>query len=359
MDRKARRDHREPPAHLDRRDRRDRRALKVRRAPRDHLESNVRQGGKSREASGGEDKRRLPELRSELQDVAEQVRLAMDALQADALPPDALVQGLRAQEPIPPGPPVPLEPLASGGAASWLGEKRSERILLYCHGGGGVSGSVNGQRERAETLGALCRAGVYSVEYRLAPEHPYPRDIDDVVSAYRALLQQQAKPEKIAFAGQSHGAGLALSALLRLREEGEPLPAAAFLACGVYDRSVVVRDGFLEREVNWSVDDPILDNASFLRWLVETYLGGEDPSAPLASPLLADLSGLPPLLVQAGEMEVLRGQSERLVEAVRRAGGDATLDLEPEMFHNFHAYPLEAARAAVERAATFLCHHTR
>jgi monoterpene epsilon-lactone hydrolase len=300
------------------------------------------------------ERRRLAEIRSELEEVSAELRPAVDRVLAGEFPSDALVQALRFQDPVPPGPPVPLEPLASGGGAAWLGGPSSERAMLYCHAGGGVSGSVNGNRERAEELAAVCRLPVYAVEYRLAPEHPFPSDIEDVVCAYRTLRDSGFSPESIVFGGHSHGAGLALSAMVRVRELGEPLPAAAFLACGVYDRSVVVRDGFLEREVDWQLDDPILSHAPFLRWLVYTYLGAADPADPLASPLQADLHGLPPLLIQVGEMEVLRGQGQRLASSIRQAGGEATLEVFPRMFHNFHAYPLAAAGLATRRAASFL-----
>jgi monoterpene epsilon-lactone hydrolase len=286
--------------------------------------------------------------------VGAQLRLAVDAVLAGAIPASVLVKGMRDQDPVPAGPPVELAPLASGGAVGWLGPRDAPGVIVYFHGGGGLSGSVNGQRPRAESLGAASGQRIFAVEYRLAPEHPFPCDIEDAVCAYRTLLEQGVSPERVAFAGDSHGAGVAASALLRLRDDGDPLPTAAFLACGVFDRTVVMREGFLEREVTWTVCDPMLAYGPFLRWLCQTYLGGVDPADPLASPLLADLGGLPPLLVQAGEMEVLRGQSERLVRSVREAGGEAELDLVPEMFHNFHAFELRAAREALAKAAGFL-----
>ncbi|HEX7003948.1 MAG TPA: alpha/beta hydrolase fold domain-containing protein [Trueperaceae bacterium] len=297
---------------------------------------------------------RLEKLLRELRNIGKQLRLGVDAVRSGKIPGEVLVQGMRAQDPLPAGPAVELQPLPTGGSFAWLGPERATTAVLYCHGGGGVSGSVGGHRERMEKLGRLCGSRIFGLEYRLAPEHPFPSDIDDAVAGYRALLAQGIPPERIAFAGDSHGGGIALAALIRARDLGEPLPAAAFLACGVFDRTVVVQEGFLEREVTWELNDPVLSYGPFLRWLCETYLGGEDPANPLASPLLADLSGLPPLFIQAGEKEVLRGQSEKLAQAVWRAGGEATLDIVTDMFHNFHAYPLVAARAAVERAAEFL-----
>ena len=305
------------------------------------------------------DRQRLENLRRELAQVGAQVRQAVDAIVAGSLPGEVLVQGMRAQDPLPAGPSLEMTPLGSGGSFAWLGQTASDAVVLYCHGGGGVSGSVSGHRERMEKLGKLGKLRILALEYRLAPENPFPSDIDDALEAYRHLLSEGVSPEQIAFAGDSHGAGVALAALLRLRDSGEPLPAAAFLACGVYDRTLVVQEGFLEREVAWEFNDPILSYGPFLRWLCETYLAGEDPANPIVSPLLADVSGLPPLLLQAGEMEVLRGQSERLALAVQEAGGEATLDLVPQMFHNFHAYPLIAAQAAVARAAEYLAEKLR
>ena len=300
------------------------------------------------------DQQRLANLRRELANVGAQLRLGVDAVLDGTLPREVLVQGMRAQDPVPAGPRLELQPLPSGGACTWLGPAEATGVILYCHGGGGVSGSVDGHRERMEKLGRLSRSRVLALEYRLAPENPFPSDIEDAVSGYRLLLEQGVEPGRIAFAGDSHGAGVALAALLKLKEEGERLPAGAFLACGVFDRTVVVQERFLEREVTWELDDPVLSYGPFLRWLCETYLAGEDPGHPLASPLYADLSGLPPLFIQAGEMEVLRGQSEGLARAVRKAGGEARLDLVAQMFHNFHAYPLREAQAAVRRGADFL-----
>lgn len=297
---------------------------------------------------------RLEEFRRELTGVAAHLKPAVDAVLDGNMPGSVLVQAMRAQDPVPAGRPVELQPLPSGGATGWLGPESGGKVIVYCHGGGGVSGSVAGHRERMENLGRLAGMRVLAVEYRLAPEHPFPNDIDDVVSACGKLRDEGWRPRDIALAGDSHGAGVALSALLRLRDEGEPLPAAAFLACGVFDRTVVSREGFLEREVDWPLCDPILSYGPFLRWLCEVYLAGAEPSNPLASPLLADLSGLPPLLLQAGEMEVLRGQSERLAASVNAAGGEAVLQVVPEMFHNFHTYPLAAARQAGRQAASFL-----
>lgn len=297
---------------------------------------------------------RLDGVRRELASTGEQLRQAVDAVLGGQLPGEVLVQGMRAQDPLPAGRNLEMQPLPTGASFAWLGPPAATSVILYCHGGGGVSGSVAGHRERMEKLGKLCGSRVFALEYRLAPEDPFPSDIEDAVAGYRLLLAEGKTPDRIAFAGDSHGAGVALAALLRLRDESEPMPAAAFLACGVFDRTVVVEEGFLEREVTWDLNDPVLSYGPFLRWLSETYLAGQDLGHALASPLHADLEGLPPLFIQAGEMEVLRGQSEKLARAVRQAGGEATLDLVAQMFHNFHAYPLQAARAAVRRAAGFL-----
>ncbi|MFF4471909.1 alpha/beta hydrolase [Streptomyces sp. NPDC001599] len=225
--------------------------------------------------------------------------------------------------------------------------------LLYLHGGGYVIGSPD---THAGLVGELAlRAGLRatSVDYRLAPEHPFPAAVDDGLAAYRELLATGSDPRDIVVAGDSAGGGLSIATLLAARAAGLPQPAAAVLFSPWVD--LTLSGGSIRSKED---ADPIFTEAD-VRAYADLYVGAGDRAFPLASPVFGDLSGLPPLLVQAGANEVLLDDAVRLAG---RAGADdveVTLEVGPGLPHvyQFHHGRLEEADAALDRAARFLTAH--
>ncbi|MCP5397168.1 MAG: alpha/beta hydrolase [Sphingomonadaceae bacterium] len=222
--------------------------------------------------------------------------------------------------------------------------------LLYFHGGAYVTGSAQGYRGLAAELGRATGVPAYAVDYRLAPEHPCPAAVEDAVAAYRALLASGISPEKIVFAGDSAGGGLTLAALVQLRDDGTPLPAAALLISPWLDLACE-GDTIASKEAA----DPSL-TPSGLRNMAAHYMAGADSKNPLGSPLYADLSGLPPLLVQVGAAEILLSDSTRLATRAGEANTAIDLQIWPDMPHVFHAFHfmLPEARAAIDHAGRAL-----
>lgn len=226
----------------------------------------------------------------------------------------------------------------------------ADGVLLYFHGGGFVSGSAHGYRALAAELARAAGLSCVSVEYRLAPEHPFPAGIEDCCAAYRGLLEQGIAPERIAVAGDSAGGGLLLSVLLSLRDAGDPLPAAA-VALSPWVDMTCSGESFTTK----AAQDPMLTHKG-LSVCAGRYLGDHDPRDPIASPVFADLSGLPPLLIQVGSIEVLLSDSIRLAGAAGAAGVAVRLDIWPGMPHDFPAFNfmLEAGRLAIADAGWFV-----
>jgi monoterpene epsilon-lactone hydrolase len=196
------------------------------------------------------------------------------------------------------------------------------------------------------------RAGAKAItlDYRLAPEHPYPAAVEDARAAYEALLAQGIAPGQIALAGESAGGGLAVATLLALRGADVPLPSCAYLMSPYVDLTLSGETLAEKREV-----DPIL-TPDGLRARVPDYVGGADASDPNISPIFADLNGLPPLLIQVGSHEVLLSDALRLASRAARSDVPVTLDVTPGVPHVFQAYAglLDEAGAALDRAADFL-----
>ena len=241
---------------------------------------------------------------------------------------------------------------AGGVAAHWLAAPGTEtdRVLLFLHGGGFEFGSVRSDGELAARLGRAGRMRVLFPEYRLAPEHHFPAAIDDVIAAYRWLRADQRLPaSSIAVAGDSAGGGFAVALLVALRDAGEELPAAAVLMSPTVD---LTSSGASMTE---RVDEDAISTPAMLRQFASDYLAGADPRTPLASPLFASLTGLPPLLVLVGTADLLLSDSERLAAAADQAGVDVTLEIGEGLPH---VYPLmlgtpEAAEAT-EQIGKFL-----
>jgi epsilon-lactone hydrolase len=218
--------------------------------------------------------------------------------------------------------------------------------VLYFHGGVYVLGDAFLAAELASQIGRRTRAKVISVDYRLAPEHPYPAAVDDALAAYAALLDNGTAPSDIAFAGESAGGGLAIALLVSARDHGLPLPAAAYVMSPYVDLTLAGRTMETQRAA-----DPLLSPEA-LGARVGDYTAGQDAALGLISPIFADLSGLPPLIIQAGTHEVLLDDAIRLASQAAIADVEVTLDITPGVPHVFQAYHamLDEATAALDRA---------
>ena len=257
---------------------------------------------------------------------------------------------------FPTAPDVTVEPADLGGVP---GERVTTpgvdptRAILYLHGGGFVMGSPATHRDLVARLTRAAGAAAWVPDYRLAPEHPFPRGIEDCVTAYRALLALGFASDRIAVAGDSAGGGLTMALLLSLRDAGLPLPAAAVCLSPRVD--LTMSGASIEAR---GALDPWIPKEG-LALMAQHYLAGGDPTAPLASPMLADLARLPPLLVQVGTAEVLHDDAMRLAERARERGVAVTFEAWEEMIHVWQAFPmLPEAHRAVARIGRFVREHT-
>jgi len=251
---------------------------------------------------------------------------------------------------------VVSEPVSAGGVkAEWLSSPGvdRDRVLLHLHGGGYYTGSIATHRDLISRLGRAAGMRSLAVDYRLAPEHPFPAALDDATTAYRWLLSEGFDPARIVLAGDSSGGGLALATLVKLRDDGVPLPARAVLLSPWTD--LALTGDSVTRNAS---RDPI-NRARYLEISPPLYAGSEDVKNPLISPLYADPAGLPPLLIQVGSDETLLDDSTRFAERARAAGVDVTLEIWPGMFHVFQmsARFLPEARRAIEVAGAFMRAH--
>jgi acetyl esterase/lipase len=205
-------------------------------------------------------------------------------------------------------------------------------VVLYFHGGVYVISDAFLAAGLASELARRTQAKAISVDYRLAPEHPYPAAVDDALAAYEALLDGGIAPSEIAFAGDSAGGGLAIATLVNARDRGLALPAAAYVMSPYVDLTLGGATMETKRDV-----DPLL-NRELLEPRVADYTQGEDARVGLISPVFADLSGLPPLIIQAGSHEVLLDDAVRLAGQAAAADVEVTLDITPRVPHVFQAY---------------------
>ena len=245
---------------------------------------------------------------------------------------------------------------AGGVTAEWVtAEEASEsRVVLYFHGGGYIIGSPRTHRAMMAHLSKAAGARVLALDYRLAPEHPFPAPVEDSVAAYRWLLGEGYDPDRIALGGDSAGGGLTVAALVQIRYVGLPMAAA-----GVCVSPWVDMEGLGESMETRAEADPMVGKEN-LMVSAETYLGGADPRAPLAAPLYADLRGLPPLLIQVGDAEVLLDDSTRLAGVAREAGVEVQMDVWDDMIHVWHIFApiLPEAKQAIAEAGKFIKKHT-
>jgi acetyl esterase/lipase len=265
-----------------------------------------------------------------------------------------LLHELLSAQPLPAG--VTVTASALGGvptAEITIDGIEPRHVVLYFHGGVYAMGDAFLAAGLASQVGRRAQAKVISVDYRLAPEHPYPAAVDDALAAYEALLHNGTAPSDIAFAGESAGGGLAIATLVNARDRGVPLPAAAFVMSPYADLTLAGTTMETRRK-----DDPLLSREA-LQARVSDYTSGQDAALALISPVFADLSGLPPLIIQAGTHEVLLDDAVRLAREAVTADVEVTLDITPGVPHVFQAYYplLDEAAAALDRAGQFLSMH--
>ena len=257
---------------------------------------------------------------------------------------------------MPPAADVRSTPVDAGGvAAEWIAAAgaRDDRGVLYLHGGGYCIGSIKTHRQLAADVSRAAGARVLLIDYRLAPEHPFPAAVDDATRAYRYLLGCGVRPERSAVAGDSAGGGLTVATLLALRDAGAALPAAGVCLSPWFDLTL----SGASMESKASVD-PIVQRDPLQR-MATAYLGGADAKTPLASPLFADLAGLPPALIQVGSAETLLSDAVRLAERAGEADSPVTLEIWPHMIHAWMMWNarLEPGRRALMQAGEFMRRH--
>ena len=272
-------------------------------------------------------------------DVSEQRRLLRELTSAQPLPAEVTVTAAALGA-------VPTAEITIDGI-------EPRHVVLYFHSGVYVLGDAFGAADLASQVGRRTRAKVISVDYRLAPEHPYPAAVGDALAAYEALLRGGTAPSDIAFAGESAGGGLAVATLVNARDHGLPLPAAAFVMSPYADLTLAGATMETKREVD------VLMSRENLQSRVTDYTSGQDAALGLISPIFADLSGLPPLIIQAGTHEVLLDNAVRLARQAATADVEVTLDITPRVPHVFQTfYPiLDEATAALDRAGQLLSAH--
>ena len=259
----------------------------------------------------------------------------------------------RAEKVFPTPPDVKVERVSAPAApAEWLRPPSAVpgRVVLYLHGGGYVIGSPRSHRHLAAAIAGAAGASALLLDYRLAPEHPFPAAVEDATAAYRWLLDQAIAPEHIVIAGDSAGGGLTVATLLALREARVPLPAGGVCISPWVDLTCSGASYATK-----AAADPIVRRAG-VEEMARAYLGATPPRTPLASPLFADLRGLPPLLIHVGSDEVLLDDAVQLAERAKAAGVDATLEIYDRMIHVWHWFlpMLDEAQTAVEAIGRFV-----
>jgi phosphinothricin tripeptide acetyl hydrolase len=254
---------------------------------------------------------------------------------------------------MPPAEDMTFAPVDAGGVpAEWSSADVADsgRVVIYFHGGAYVMGSVATHRNLVAHIARRSGARVLNVDYRLGPEHPFPAAVEDAVAAYRFVLASGVPAAKIAIAGDSAGGGLTAACLVALRDAGETLPGAAVCISPWLDLSQSFGSWQSKADL-----DPMLE-VEQIQTCADAYLDGADPKTPTASPVFADLQGLPPLLVQVGTAETLLDESIEFTKRAKAAGVDASIDVAQDMIHVWHAFAdlLPEGREALDDLATFL-----
>ncbi len=251
---------------------------------------------------------------------------------------------------------VVCQPVGAGGVtAEWIygPDANEDRVLVYLHGGGYIIGSMRTHRVPLSLLSKASGARVLGLDYRLAPEHPFPAALEDSIAAYRWLLFNGIKHTNIVIGGDSAGGGLAAATLVALRYAGEPIPAAGILHSGWTDLTNSGGTFITKAEEDPIIDRDMVDNMAM------AYLGDKDRKTPLASPFHADLRGLPPLLMQVGTAEVLLDDSLGFAERAKAAGVDVTLEVWDDVPHVWQMFApiLPEAQQAIDHCGEFIRKH--
>ena len=266
----------------------------------------------------------------------------------------ARMDGLADFFPVPDG--TEIEPASIGGVSGeWVRARRTsnDAALLYLHGGGYVIGSPKSHRHLAAALSEASGLPVFSADYRLAPEHPFPAAVEDAVAAYKGLLDSGLASDKLAIAGDSAGGGLTVATLVSLRDQKVPLPACA-IPISPWGDLTQGGESYRARVKR----DPMI-KAEGLDQMAAAYTGNADPKSPLASPVYADLQGLPPLLIQVGTEEALYDDAVRLATRADGAGVEVSMESWGGMMHVWHIFHpiLSEGRDAVARIGSYLKAH--
>jgi monoterpene epsilon-lactone hydrolase len=248
---------------------------------------------------------------------------------------------------------VTVQPVnANGVKAEWTSTPGADpsRVILYLHGGGYVICSLVSHRHLVAEVGRAAGTRTLAIDYRLAPEHPFPAPVEDTVASYKFLLENGIKPNRIALAGDSAGGGLVVGAMLAIREAGLPLPGCGWCISPWVDMEALGRS-FIDR----AESDPTVQKET-IQMMAQWYLGGADPRHPHVAPIYGDLRGLPPLLIQVGAVETLLDDS---IALARKAGiADVPVDMQiwPEMIHIWHIFfpMLSAGRRAIAAGGSFV-----
>jgi monoterpene epsilon-lactone hydrolase len=247
---------------------------------------------------------------------------------------------------------IKAEPVAANGVRSeWTSSPDADpsRVVLYFHGGGYVIGSLDSHRHMVAEIGRAARARTLAIDYRLAPEHPFPAAVDDAIDAYRFLLSRGVQPRGITIAGDSAGGGLVVAAMVAIREAGLPQPACGWPISPWVDMEAI--GGSMSSK---AATDPTVQQAGILD-MAKLYLKDANPRSPLAAPIYADLRGLAPLLIQVGAAETLLDDAIRLAQVAGAADVAVNLQVWPEMIHVWHIYypELAAGRRAIAAGGEF------
>ncbi|RTL26203.1 MAG: alpha/beta hydrolase [Burkholderiales bacterium] len=249
--------------------------------------------------------------------------------------------------------PVAAQPAHALCSAEWLSVAKPKRTVLYFHGGGYFFCGLDTHRPTCAYLARTAEAQVLSVDYRMAPEHVFPAAVDDAVAWWKELLRQGIKPESVVFAGDSAGGGLALACMVAARDQGLPLPAGAVLFSPWSDLSC---SGETMKSL---ADVDVMFNPDSLPEAAALYLAGKPTDTPLASPLFADLKGLPPLMIHASKHEILLADSTRLHERAQRQGVKSELHLKAKMPHVWPTMlMLPEARQTLKECGAFIARTT-
>ena len=284
----------------------------------------------------------------ELKTITEMLRARQEEAPPDIGFPESRTLFEQMTAAFPPPSDITATPVDAGGIpAEWITAPgaSSEQTVYWLHGGGYCIGSINTHRGLLARISAASRARVLAIDYRLAPEDLFPAAVEDAVAGYLWLLSSGVDPARIVIGGDSAGGGLTGATLVALKQDVKPLPAAAVLISPWTDLALTG-----ESLSTKAAADPMITSDGITR-VRDAYVGDSNPNDPLISPIYAELAGLPPLLIQVGENEVLLSDSTRLAERTEATGIDVTLEIWPEMIHVWHFFAamLPEGQQAIDR----------